>query len=314
MGTSAPRPAGRGDAVRPAWRFRRARLFEGLAAAAAAALVVALMVVLVDVLRGAGALSWRFFVEAPGATATEGGIFPAIFGTVALTLVMTVLVMPLGVGAAVYLHEYASPAARLPGLVRAAVHHLAGVPSIVYGLFGLGFFVHTVGRAVDGVTGQALRWGQPGLLWAACTLAVLTLPTVIVATEEALRSVPHEVRLASLALGATRAQMLGQVVLPAAAPGILTAAVLAISRGAGEVAPVLLTGVASWLPDLPDGLSSQFMHLGFHAHVLATQSPDVDAARAPLAGTAAALLTLTFLLNLVAAALRARLASSAGAR
>ncbi|MDX2012133.1 MAG: phosphate ABC transporter permease PstA [Myxococcaceae bacterium] len=289
-------------------RFAVGRLFERLTALAAALIVVALGVVLVDVLRdGVGVVSWRFFVDEPGAGPTEGGIFPAIFGTVVLTLVMTIIVMPLGVGAALYLHEYASPTSRVAGLARAAIHHLAGVPSIVYGLFGLGFFVHTVGGAVDAVTGQTLKWGQPGLLWAACTLAVLTLPTVIVATEEALRSVPREVRLASLALGATRAQTLGKVVLPAAAPGILTAAVLAISRGAGEVAPVLLTGVASWLPDLPGSLSSQFMHLGFHAYVLATQSPDVDAARPALAGTVAALLVLTFLLNLVAIVLRVRL-------
>jgi phosphate transport system permease protein len=296
-------------------RFRTGRFFEGLTALAAAAIVLALVVLLVDVLRdGVGTLSWRFFTGEPGASPTEGGIFPAIVGTVALTLVMTVIVMPLGVGAALYLHEYAPPASRLAGLARSAVHHLAGVPSIVYGLFGLGFFVHSVGSAVDSVTGQTLRWGQPGLLWAACTLAVLTLPTVIVATEEALRAVPHEVRLASLALGATRAQTLGRVVLPAAAPGILTAAVLAVSRGAGEVAPVLLTGVASWLPDLPGSLSSQFMHLGFHAYVLATQSPDVDAARPALAGTVAALLMLTFLLNLVAVVLRARLRRGMEAR
>jgi phosphate transport system permease protein len=294
--------------MRPGTRFRVGWLLERLTGLAAALIVAGLVVVLVDVLKdGVGLLSWAFFTGEPGASPTEGGIFPAIVGTVGLTLVMTIIVMPLGVGAAIYLHEYAPSNSRLAGLARAAVHHLAGVPSIVYGLFGLGFFVHTVGSAVDAATGQTLRWGQPGLLWAGCTLAVLTLPTVIVATEEALRTVPREVRLASLALGATRAQTLGRVVLPAAAPGILTAAVLAISRGAGEVAPVLLTGVASWLPDLPDSLSSQFMHLGFHAYVLATQSPDVDAARPALAGTVAALLVLTFLLNLVAVVLRARL-------
>jgi len=296
-------------------RFRVGKLFEGLTGLGAALIVLALVVVLVDVLRdGIGAVSWRFFTSPPGDGPADGGILPAIYGTVLLTLVMTVIVMPLGIAAAIYLQEYAPPRSRLAGLARAAVHNLAGVPSIVYGLFGLGFFVHTVGGAVDHLSGQSLHWAQPGLLWAAMTLAVLTLPTVIVSTEEALRAVPPEVRLASLALGATRAQTLGRVVLPAARAGIVTAAVLAVSRGAGEVAPVLLTGVASWLPDLPDSLSSQFMHLGFHTYVLATQSPDVDAARPALAGTIGALLALTFLLNLVAVLLRARFRHTGGVR
>ena len=283
------------------------RAFGGVTGAAAAVIVLGLVVVLVDAFAGGwGALSWRFFTEGPGEDFTQGGIFPAIYGTAVLTLLMTVAVMPFGVATAIYLHEYARPEERLARWVRAAIHNLAGVPSIVFGLFGLGFFIHTVGRGLDAVSGGGMRWGQPGLLWAALTLAVLTLPVVIVATEEALRAVPQELRLASLALGATRAQTLARVTLPRAAPGILTGAVLAVSRGAGEVAPVLLTGVAFYLPELPGSLSSQFMHLGYHTYVLATQAPDVDAARPMLYGTVLVLLALTFALNLLAVLLRAR--------
>jgi phosphate transport system permease protein len=181
------------------------------------------------------------------------------------------------------------------------------VPSIVYGLFGLGFFIHFVGRGLDRALGsEDVRWGQPGLLWAALTLAVLTLPVVIVSTEEALRAVPRDHRTASLALGATQSQTLVRVVLPGALGGILTGAVLAISRGAGEVAPILLTGAAYFLPDLPHSLSSQFMHLGYHTYVLATQSPDVEATRPLLYGTVLVLLVLTFGLNFVAVLIRTR--------
>lgn len=288
-------------------RHTRSRLFGGLTGAAAAVIVLGLAVILGDALAGGwGALSWRFFTEGPGEDFTQGGIFPAIYGTAVLTLLMTVAVMPFGVATAVYLHEYARPDSRLAGLVRGAIHNLAGVPSIVFGLFGLGFFVHTVGEGLDRAAGRGLHFGQPGLLWAALTLAVLTLPVVIVATEEALRAVPQELRLASLALGATRAQTLVRVTLPGALPGILTGAVLAVSRGAGEVAPVLLTGVAFYLPELPGSLASQFMHLGYHTYVLATQAPDIDAARPMLYGTVVVLLALTFLLNLLAVLVRAR--------
>ena len=239
---------------------------------------------------------------------TEGGIFPAIYGTAVLTLLMTVAVMPVGVITAVYLHEYAPKGARLAAAVRVAVQNLAGVPSIVFGLFGLGFFIQFLGRGIDRAFSEpgSLRWGQPSLVWAALTLAVLTLPVVIVSTEEALRAVPRDWRDASLALGATRSQTLARIILPSAVPGILTGAILAVARGAGEVAPILFTGVAYFLPDLPNSLTYQFMHLGYHVYVLATQSPDVEATRPLLYATVLVLLVLTFLLNLIAIVLRIR--------
>lgn len=280
---------------------------SGLTGLAALLILGILAVIVFDVVRGgAGRLTWAFLTEEPTSGMTEGGIFPAIYGTVVLTLLMTIAVMPIGVITAIYLTEYAPPASRVARWIRAAVNNLAGVPSIVFGLFGLGFFIHFIGEGIDRMTGQELRWGQPGLLWASLTLAVLTLPVVIVATEEALRAVPSEHRMASVALGATPSQTIVRVVLPSALPGILTGAILAISRGAGEVAPILLTGAAYYLPELPDSLSSQFMHLGYHAYVLATQSPDVEATRPLLYGTVLVLLMLTFTLNLVAVAIRTR--------
>ena len=281
----------------------------GLTGVAALLVVGMLGVILWDVLQGgAGRVSWTFLSAAPSAGMTEGGIFPAIYGTAVLTLVMTIAVMPVGVMTAIYLHEYAPPGSRLAALVRVAVTNLAGVPSIVFGLFGLGFFVQFVGRAMDRALSEpgTLRYGQPALVWAALTLAVLTLPVVIVSTEEALRAVPRDQRDASLALGATRSQTLRRVVLPGALPGILTGAILAVARGAGEVAPILFTGVAYFLPDLPTSPFSQFMHLGYHTYVLATQSPDVEATRPLLYGTVLVLLCLTFALNLVAIAIRTR--------
>jgi phosphate transport system permease protein len=274
----------------------------------AALILLMLAVILVDVVRGgASHLSWAFLTQAPTEGMTGGGIFPAIYGTVLLTLLMTVAVMPLGVGTAVYLHEYASPDSKLAAAVRVAVTNLAGVPSIVFGLFGVGFFIHFVGGSLDRVLGNdSLVWMQPSILWASLTLAVLTLPVVIISTEEALRAVPQDHRAASVALGATQSQTLARVVLPAALPGILTGAVLAISRGAGEVAPILFTGAAYYLPDLPSSLSSQFMHLGYHTYVLATQSPDVEATRPLLYATVFVLLVLTFALNLVAVLIRSR--------
>jgi len=274
----------------------------------AAALVVAMLgLILLDVVRGgASRISWAFLTQNPEEGMTAGGIFPAIYGTAILTLIMTVAVMPVGVATAVYLHEYAPPASRLAALVRVAVTNLAGVPSIVFGLFGLGFFIQFVGRGLDRTLSDPgqLRYGQPALLWAALTLAVLTLPVVIVSTEEALRAVPRDHRDASLALGATKSQTLARVVLPGALPGILTGAILAVARGAGEVAPILFTGVAYFLPDLPRSAFSQFMHLGYHVYVLATQSPDVEATRPLLYATVLVLLVLTFALNAVAIAIR----------
>jgi phosphate transport system permease protein len=288
----------------------------GLTGAAALLVVGMLALILFDVVAGgAGRISWRFLSAAPEEGMMAGGIFPAIYGTVVMTLIMTVAVMPIGVMTAIYLHEYAPPASRLAGLVRVAVTNLAGVPSIVFGLFGLGFFIQFVGGGMDRLFSEpgVLRYGQPALIWAALTLAILTLPVVIVATEEALRAVPRDHRDASLALGATKSQTLRRVVLPGALPGILTGAILAVARGAGEVAPILLTGVAYFLPDLPDSVFSQFMHLGYHTYVLATQSPDIEATRPLLYGTVLVLLALTFALNVVAIAIRTRTRSRAAA-
>lgn len=291
----------------PTLRRVSSGLFSGLTGVAAALLVAILLLIVGDAIAGGWSrLSWQFLTTAPTEGMTAGGIFPAIWGTAVLTLLMTVAVMPVGVITAIYLSEYAPPGSRWAALVRTAVQNLAGVPSVVFGLFGLGFFVRFVGVRIDSALGDELTWGQPGLLWAALTLAVLTLPVVIVATEEALRTVPEDLRTASLALGATKSQTLARVVLPSALPGILTGAILAVSRGAGEVAPILLTGAAYYLPDLPKALSSQFMHLGYHTYVMATQSPDVDATRPLLYATVLVLLALTFSLNLVAIVIRSR--------
>ena len=283
--------------------------FTGLTGGAALLIVAMLVLILWDVVAGGiGRLSWEFLTAAPSDGMTGGGIFPAIYGTVVMTLLMTVAVMPVGVATAVYLHEYAPPGSRLAELVRVAVTNLAGVPSIVFGLFGLGFFIQFVGRGMDRLLSEpgTLHYGQPALIWAALTLAVLTLPVVIVSTEEALRAVPREWRDASLALGATKSQTLARIILPSAVPGILTGAILAVARGAGEVAPILFTGVAYFLPDLPGSVFSQFMHLGYHVYVLATQSTDVEASKPLLYATVLVLLSLTFLLNLVAIVLRIR--------
>jgi phosphate transport system permease protein len=288
----------------------------GLTGAAALVIVVMLGFILWDVVAGGWTrLSLEFITQAPSEGMTEGGIFPAIFGTAVLTLLMTVAVMPVGVLTAVYLHEYAPRDSRLAELVRVAVQNLAGVPSIVFGLFGLGFFIQFLGRHMDRALSAegVLRYGQPALIWAALTLAVLTLPVVIVSTEEALRAVPRDWRDASLALGATRSQTLLRVILPSAVPGILTGAILAVARGAGEVAPILFTGVAYFLPDLPSGPFGQFMHLGYHVYVLATQSTDVEATKPLLYATVLVLLSLTFFLNLIAIVLRTRTRRAAAA-
>jgi phosphate transport system permease protein len=267
-----------------------------------------LAIILFDVLAGGvRILGWEFITAAPREGMTKGGIFPAIFGTAALTLLMTMAAVPAGVATAIYLAEYAPPRSVLARAVRVCIANLAGVPSIVFGLFGLGFFVSAVGRGVDGAlfAGQS-TYGKPSLVWAALTLAVLTLPVVVVATEEALRAVPRDVRDASLALGATKLQTILRVVLPEALGGILTGSILAVSRGAGEVAPILFTGAAYFLPYLPTHLNDPFMSLGYHIYILATQSPDIDRTKPLLYGTALVLLALTFLLNLVAVAIRAR--------
>jgi phosphate transport system permease protein len=259
-------------------------------------------------------VTWEFLTATPREGMTAGGIFPAIFGTVALVILMVVALVPFGVGAAIYLHEYARPDAWFTRWVRFSINNLAGVPSIVFGLFGLGFFVQFVGRGLDRAMGLDVVWGQPALLWAALTLALLNLPVVIVTAEEALRTVPRDMREASLALGATRWQTVRHVLLPQAMPGILTGAILSVSRGAGEVAPIMFTGAAYFLPYLPHSPTDQFMELGYHVFVLATQSPDIDATRPLLYGTVLVLLLLTFALNLTAILIRGRMRSRLAGR
>lgn len=281
-----------------------------LATGLATLVVLVILVIIVgDVVRnGARGLTLTFLTQAPKDGMTAGGIFPAIFGTVALVLLMTLAALPAGVATAIYLREYARPTALGTRIVRVAVNNLAGVPSIVFGLFGLGFFVQFVGGGMDRFFyGGDKVFGQPALVWAALTMAVLTLPVVIVATEEALSNVSPEVRLASAALGATKFQTITRVVLPQAIPGILTGAILAVSRGAGEVAPILFTGAAYFLPTLPHSLHDQFMQLGYHVYVLATQSPDVDATKPLLYSTVLVLLILTFALNASAIVVRSRM-------
>ncbi|MCA9537095.1 MAG: phosphate ABC transporter permease PstA [Myxococcales bacterium] len=274
-------------------------------------IILALLAVLLGqiVMHGAPTISGEFLSGSPTADMTGGGIWPAIYGTVFMTLLMTLAGVPVGIATAVYLTEYASSRSRMAQLVRVAVNNLAGVPSIVFGLFGLGFFVLFVGGTLDTMVygeGTAPVWGKPSILWASLTLAVLTLPVVIVTTEEALRQVPKELREASLALGATRFQTVYKVVLPNAVGGILTGVILAVSRGAGEVAPIIFVGAANFLPYLPTDLRDMFMHLGYHVYALATQSPNVDAARPTLFGTVLVLLTLTFSLNFLAIIIRSR--------
>lgn len=292
-------------------------VLAGLSGLAVALLIGTLFAILIPVMiEGAPRISMEFLVTAPRSDMVGGGIFPAIFGTVLLTLLMTIAGVPIGVATGIYLSEYAPRGSWLAELVRGAVYNLAGVPSVVFGLFGLGFFVLFIGRGIDNLLygeGDPV-FGHPAVLWSALTLAVLTLPVVIVTTEEALRSVPQDLRTASLALGATRVQTILRVVLPEAWGGILTGVVLAISRGAGEVAPIIFTGAANFLPYLPLDVRDMFMHLGYHVYALCTQSPNVDASRPTLFATVAVLLTLTFMLNLIAIVLRTRTRMRAHAR
>lgn len=255
-----------------------------------------------------------FLIEDPREANTEGGVFPAIFGTVLMVLLMTVIVSPFGVVAAIYLHEYAGKNA-LTKLLRIAVINLAGVPSIVYGVFGLGFFVYMVGGSLDQLfypeTLPSPTFGTPGVLWSALTLAILTLPVVIVSTEEGLARIPSAMRHGSLALGATKAETLWRIIIPIASPAIMTGIILAIARAAGEVAPLMLVGVVKMAPNLPlDGnfpflhLDRKFMHLGFHIYDVGFQSPNVEAARPLVFATALLLVTIIVALNMTAVKIR----------
>jgi phosphate transport system permease protein len=284
-------------------------IFQFFCILACVVIVAMLAIILGNIIgHGAGAISIQFLTRAPESGMTGGGIFPAIFGTFALVVLMTVAVIPLGVATAVYMHEYASKRSRIVHLVRLAIQNLAGVPAIVFGLFGLGFFIEFVGRGIDkAFYGGRLLYGQPAIIWAALTLALLTMPTVVVATEEALRAIPQSYREVAYSLGATRWQVIRRVVLPQAVGGILTGGILAVSRGSGEVAPVMFTGAAYFLPELPKQLNDQFMELGYHVYVMTTQSPDVEATKPILYATVLVLLSLTFLLNFSAIMIRAQI-------
>lgn len=260
---------------------------------------------------------FEFLTDEPREANTEGGIFPAIFGTVMMVIIMSIIVTPFGVIAAVYLREYAKQGFTTQ-LIRIAVNNLAGVPSIVYGVFGLGFFVYILGGNIDALffpeSSPAPVYGTPGLLWASLTLALLTLPVVIVSTEEGLARIPKSIREGSLALGATKIETLWRTVLPMASPAMMTGLILAVARAAGEVAPLMLVGVVKLAPTLPlDGnfpflhLDRKFMHLGFHIYDVGFQSPNVEAARPLVYATALLLVLVIIVLNLTAIIIRNRL-------
>ncbi len=355
-------------------------IFILLSGATALIIIAFVLYLLISIFwNGRSHLSIDFLFSAPSEGLTGGGIFPAIVGTAMLVIIMSIAAVPIGTITAIYLSEYARETSFITRFIRFAVNTLAGVPAIVFGLFGLGFFIGTVGRQMDAVeqgrrierletvmtregspfaddgaaTVQELRaaleaddaeywsrqidlseslaemkgddraipaadvrqfyvertsphWGQPALIWAALTMALLTLPVVIVSVEEAIKTVPRDLREASLALGASKWETILRVVLPGSVTGILTGGILAVSRGAGEVAPILFTGAAYFLPELPSSVSSQFMELGYHIYILATQSPDVELTLPLQYATTFVLLILTFTLNFTAIFLRSR--------
>lgn len=283
---------------------------KSLTAISAALILIIIFFIMYNIVAGGWSqITWEFLTTAPKEGMTEGGIFPAIFGTFLLVVIMSIFSVPIGTISAIYLTEYASASSILARFIRFSVNTLAGVPAIVFGLFGLGFFIQFVGKGMDNLFygGIELKWGQPNILWASLTMALLTLPVVIVSVEEAIKAVPKELREASLALGATKWQTIRKVVLPNSLIGILTGGILAVSRGAGEVAPILFTGAAYFLPYLPSSLSDQFMELGYHIYIMSTQSPDVEATRGIQYATTLVLLLLTFTLNFSAIFLRYKL-------
>jgi phosphate transport system permease protein len=288
--------------------------FTGLTGLATFLILAILVVILGNILfHGWPAFSWRFITAGTDKDMFDvdtAGVLPMIFGTAARVILMTIFVIPVGVTTAIYLTEYAQAASPFTRIIRGAVNNLAGVPSIVFGLFGLGFFISFVGTNLDTLFHPGSpepHWGKPAILWASLTLAVMTLPVVIVATEESLRAIPQGLREASLALGATKLETIWKIVLPQALPGILTGGILAVSRAAGEVAPILFTGAAYYMASLPKSLTDQFMDLGYHVFILSTQSPNIERTRPILYATVLVLLLLTFALNLVAILVRARM-------
>ncbi len=260
---------------------------------------------------------WTFLSESPKQANTAGGVFPALFGTVLMIFIMTILVTPFGVMAAIYLNEYA-PDNSMTAVIRICVSNMAGVPSIVYGVFGLGFFVYMVGGQIDelffGDRLPAPTMGTPGVFWAALTMAILTLPVVIVATEEGLRRVPDRLKAGSYALGATKLETIWHTILPIASPGIMTGVILAIARAAGEVAPLMLVGAVKFAPNLPfDGefpylhLDRQFMHLGVLIYDGAFHSQTDMRSASMMFASCLLLLLVVFVLNILAVILRKRL-------
>ena len=295
----------------------RSSFFTWLTALAVVVVLGCLGVILVGVLWQGGELfSWRFLTSIPGENlfdANRAGVLPMLAGTVARVMLMASFTMPAGVLMAIYMAEYAPSASPATALIRSALHSLAGVPSVVVGLFGLAFFVHFVGGNLDQIfrsEDASSYWEQPGLLWASLTMAILTLPAVSTAVEESLRARAGGLREASMALGASRLQTVVKVVLPRALPGILTGGLLAISRAAGAVTPILFTGAAHSTAE--GSSSSGFMDLGYYVFLLSTQSPDSEATRSILYATVMTLLLLTFPLNAAAIFIRARTNARSG--
>lgn len=288
-------------------------IVEGITGVSVLVIIFIIVSILaVTIVGGWPNLNWAFLSEFPKDGMTKGGIFPAIVGTALMTIIMAIAAVPFGVITAIYLAEYASEKSVIAKSIRFAVKTLAVVPSIIFGLFGLGFFIGFIGKNMDTlINGGALKWGQPNILWASFTMALLTLPVVIVSVEEAIRTIPREMREASLALGATKWQTIKRVVIPGSISGILTGTILAVSRGAGEVAPILFTGAAYFLSDLPKSLSDQFMSLGYHIYIMSTQSANVDATQPIQFATTLVLLLLTFSLNAIAVTLRYRIRKKA---
>lgn len=271
-------------------------------------MMILFTIIAVILLGGYQKITWEFLTSAPEEGMTKGGIFPGIFGTVLLVIIMSIFCIPIGVITAIYLTEYANKKSIFYKFVDFSINTLAGIPSIIIGLFGLSFFVVGIGGTIDNIFyGGKIIWGKPAIIWASLTMGVLTLPVVIVSVKESLESVPKILKEASFSLGATKQETILKVVLPRAMTGVLTGSILAVSRGSGEVAPILFTGVAYFLPYLPTSLTDQFMHLGYHIYAMTTQSVDVDATLPIQFATSLVLLMLTFLLNLFAILLRRRL-------
>jgi phosphate transport system permease protein len=287
----------------------KGKFFVGITQLAVCLIVAILFIILaIIVYQGRSKFSWEFISSFPTNGMTEGGIFPALIGTFILVIVMSIAAVPFGAITALYLTEYAREDSKFAAAVRFSIRTLAVVPSIIFGLFGLGFFIQFLGAGADNVfNGGELRWGQPNILWASLTMSLLTLPVIIVSVEEALKTIPRELREASLALGATKWQTIKKVVLPGSVSGIMTGTILAVSRGAGEVAPILFTGAAYYLATLPGSLSDQFMNLGYHIYIMSTQSSDVEKTMPIQFATTLVLLILTLSLNVVAVLIRSRI-------